>query len=507
MEESKRKSLPKGFTFTISIILLSITLVGMALFSQEWRKTQKTTFTELLPAEIARIEEKVSSDLSSITSAQLSVKNAYPYVQLDMATFFPYKKEGLPIADMNSYLFNLPENLRNTGAEAILISNINGSNATIINISSGSLVYSNDGPYDVATFFHPLGWQPIAIYANISCGKRANSIGNFMVSGGMAGSDNLYYALAYSDLVGVKNRFTNTPVANHQATLSVSYPDGTSLRFVSNFSSGLQKNYTSIYFTKSPSGALILPLDSPPKNNQIRDYSEYGNHFYAGNLGVTFEPACKIGGCLSFSGSQYLKKDSFSLTDSELSFPLGAERMTNGNFEDISGPPPNIWPGWAVTNPTPDEVYIGYALTPSTGFAALISNPAGYAGIDYTISQQITNLYENTFYTLSFLFNGSNGSYSIYDPAKNKYLRQDGSWATDFFAFETGATSSFSAITKEFVVPAGSSQIILTFFGANQGDVYYDSVSLRESSGLNGGFEQYYQIYAPGGGAAGVLPE
>ncbi|MEM4348089.1 MAG: hypothetical protein QXN37_00785 [Candidatus Anstonellaceae archaeon] len=496
---TKRK-LPKGFTFTISILILSITLIGMALFSQEWRKSQRTAFTELLPSEIARIEEQVSSDLAAVLGTKADIRKTQSSIHLTVSSTLPFKKEGHPIANLYEYAATLPENLRNSGVEAILVSWINGSNAFIMNISeSGGLFYSNDGPNDVIIYYHPLGWQPISIYATVNCSKSATNIGAFSVSGGQAGSDNLYYNLKYVDNIGTKTRFTNTPVSNHIATLQISYPDGTILLFVSNFSGLLSRNYTSISYTKSPSGALVLPLDSPASNMKVRDYSLYGLDFTVGGGQNTplFKLSCKSQGCMEFTGNQYMYRNNFSLTETEIIFPQGSELVSNGDFEDRNGIPPNIWPSWVVENNYPEDVYIGPALI-QNNWAAEISNPQGYASVDFYIYQNVY-LSENSFYTLQFLSQGQNGKYSIFDRSKGKYLQADGSWDSSEHLFETGVNSDFIRITKEFLLPLGSSEVTLKFFAAESGDVIYDAVSLKQSSGLNGGFEQYYSV----GGSSG----
>jgi hypothetical protein len=506
----KQAGTPRGFTFTISIVLLSITLIAMALFSQEWRKSQKVSFTELLPAETARLEERVSSDLGALLGADARVTKTSTSVSVDLSTQMPFKKEGSPIADMGDYASSLPASLRNTGAEVVLSANeINGSNASVVRVSdTGQMVYSNDGPFDVATYYHPLGWQPTTLFASIACGKDASVIGSFTVAGGTASTDNMYYRLAYVDAAGTMTRELNTHIGNHTAALSVSYPDGTQLSFLSQFSDGTPQNYTSISYTKSPRGAVILPLDLNSTNGTLRDYSENNLVFYLGqnDAAPTFQQSCKSRGCYSFGGNDYIQRPAISLTDTELNFSQGSELLTNGGFDDVLGTYPQSWTGWSVENQAPEYVFIESAAGGASGYAVMFANPMNYAGLDFYVYQTVSSLQENTFYTLSFLSKGTGGRYSIYDPTAGKYLQADGSWGANLYMAPTGASEgAYGAVTKEFALPLGSISARASFYASDISTAYYDSVSLKRFGGLNGGFEQYYQ--AEGSGGSGWEPE
>ncbi len=506
----KQAGSPRGFTFTISIVILSITLIAMALFSQEWRKSQKVSFTELLPAETARLEERVSSDLGALLGADARVTKTSTSVSVDLSTQMPFKKEGSPIAEMGDYASSLPSSLKNIGSEAVLSANeINGSNATVIRVSdTGQLVYSNDGGHDTATYYHPLGWQPTSILAIISCGKSASNIGSFAVAGGASGTDNLYYKLVHRDNIGTMIREYNTLVGNHTATLLVYYPDGTELSFISQFAAGILQNYTSISYTKSPSGEVILPLDTNSTDGTLRDYSGNNRVFYLGvdNAMPAFQPSCKSRGCYSFSGNSYIYGSTIQLTDMEIGFPPGPERLVNGGFEETGGTFPDSWTGWGVENTAPEQVFIGQTADSSSGYAVLIGNPYQFAGLDFYVYQTVSNMWENTFYTLSFMAKGAGSQYSIYDASASKYLQADGSWSVNLHMFQTGAEEgSYRAVTKEFVLPIGSTSTRVSFYASELSNAYYDSVSLKQFGGLNGGFEQYYQ--AEGSGGTGWEPE
>lgn len=175
----------KGFTFTISMLLLCLTMVAMASYAQEWRKSQQLSFTELLPSEGIRLQERVSAGLMEVLGADAYVrKTSSNTSSAKVEMRLPFKKEGLPIVDIKSYASGLPAALRGTGYEASLsANNLVNSSPTVTFISdSGSMVFSNDGPNDVAAYNHPRAWRPSTITADISCDKTSSSVGELAIS-------------------------------------------------------------------------------------------------------------------------------------------------------------------------------------------------------------------------------------------------------------------------------------------------------------------------------------
>ena len=133
-----------GFTFTLSIVLLALTLISVASFAQEWRKSQQVSFTEILPSESMRLQERVAASLGQIVGADGSIKSDSSSTVLSISTQQPFKREGESIAQISDYSESLPSNLRNLGYEAVLDANkISGSNsAVIVTSNNGSMLPS-----------------------------------------------------------------------------------------------------------------------------------------------------------------------------------------------------------------------------------------------------------------------------------------------------------------------------------------------------------------------------
>jgi len=509
----KHVSSPRGFTFTISIVILAITLIAMALFSQEWRKSQSVSFTELMPTETARLEERVSSDMGAILGADAHVSKTSTEVAVEISTKMPFKKEGMPLAEMGEYAASLPSTLRNTGSEAILSANsINGSTAAVMKVSdTGQLLYSNDGFNVLAIYFHPKGWQPKKISASIVCGKDASSFGSFVVDGGSGADGGLEYELRYTDSLRSYSA-KSAPPANSNAQLWITYPDKTQLVFRTQFSNALEQNYTSITYSKSPSGELIVPFDSNASGGYARDYSSNRRMLALGSgvYSPTWEPSCRNGGCYLFSGSQYITGPALQLTETPLYFAPSAERVANGGFENFTGTPnDNItdsWQGWGIQNDNPTLMLFLATNDSPVGYAVRVESKSssggdGAMGSDY-IYQAVNNIQENTAYALTFITKGTGGRYEIYDATAGKYLQASGGWGAEY-SFATGAPDVYMLVKKEFSLPLNSTSLQLRLLPSTDiGNVYYDEVSLTQSSGLNGGFEHYYKDngWAPGDG-------
>jgi len=498
----KQSSSPRGFTFTISIVILAITLIAMALFSQEWRKSQRVSFTELMPSEAARIEERVSSDMGAMLGADASVSKTSTDVTVDISSKMPFKKEGAPIAEMGDYAASLPSSLKNTGAEAVLSANeITGSTATVMKISdTGQLVYSNDGANDILTYYHPSGWQPSQISADIVCGKAASTVGAFSVTNPPITEDgnSLTYLLHYSDVQTSQRRDALALANGSSATLTVSYPDGTKLVFSSDIAGLPFNSNTRLSYTKSPGGALVLPFDENVSEGYVRDYSSSSHFFQAGAAAPIWSQNCKSGGCYSFLGANYMGGN-LQLTESALFLPAGGERVSNGGFESVSGMPddeePDSWLNWAISE---SEGVSFYSTSDSfSGYAVMVTNSAA-SQAGGNLHQTLTSLAENSPYALELRAKGASSGYAIstLSGGITKYLQADGTtWNTTSHEFLAAGyeQSSYTYMVREFVLPLGSNSATIYLYSPAKDEIaYYDGISVWQPGGFNGGFEYYY---------------
>jgi len=501
----------KGFTFTLSIVLLSLTLIAVASYATEWRKSQQVSFTEILPSETMRLQERVGADMGQMAQADASVKKDNSTTTLSVSTSAPFKREGEPLAKLSDYTESLPANLRNLGYEAVLDTNsMGGSNSTVIVTSgNGSLVHSNDGAYDITTFNLPSGITPDAIYATISCGKQASSVGDITSIGSAGSGYGLYYVVNYTE-PGGRNYLRNYYAPpNSNVSLRVVYPDDTLLYFESRMGPGGQ-NRTSIHYTKSSGGALILPFGDN-SSGVVRDYSLFRQNvtLAAGSSAPSWKADCSRGGCYYFDGTgKYMSvPGGVELTDAEIPLPLGGEKIYDPWFESFSSLSCSTDSECGFDDQKTDTWYYwtNVGADQYNYFDATKSQAQSYIGLHAFTEQEnsVANIYAqadhlqpSTTYTLTFWSKEDAGRYKI-ELSDGKCLTQAGDWGTPPCAyFTTLPSSAYARTTKEFTTPPGSSMLtafIRLFPGASaNSDVYYDSVSLKQSSGMNGGFENYY---------------
>ena len=513
-----------GFTFTLSIVLLAITLMAVASFAQEWRKSQQVSFTEILPSESMRLQERVAAGVGQMVQADGSVKSGNASTTLSVSSSQPFKREGESLAQISDYSESLPSNLRNLGYEAVLDANkISGSSsAVIVTSDNGSLVHSNDGAYDVTSFYQPNGFVPSAIYATISCNKQATSVGDISSVGGSGSGGGQYYAINYTEPSG-RSYFRNyyaSPGSN--TTLSITYPDNTLLYFDSRFSPSGQ-NRTSIHYTKSSSGALILPF-SQNSTGAVRDYSRFSENVTLADGGnaPTWKSGCSRGGCYQFDGAgDYMYvPGGVRFTDSEIPMPLGAEKITDPWFETFGGeaaPDDGVGDEWYYWHAEGDGASDIFDATQDASTAQSYYSVRAIAAPESagtaSIYQEVEGISPSTPYVLSFWSKSAGGSAGRYrleiqaDPVngvERQCLESDGTWAVACNAYFSSApsTAAYSRTTREFMMPPGASPaslysvpltlIVRLYPPSPSGEVDYDSVSLKQSAGMNGGFESYY---------------
>ena len=615
----ERKSSELGFTFTLSIAILAITLIAVASFAQEWRKGQQVSFTEILPSESVRLQERVAADFGQIVQADASVRTENATTTLSISTQQPFKSEGQPIAKISDYSESLPSNLRNLGYEAVLdANNMSGSNAAVILTSSnGSLVHSNEGAYDITTFYQPNGLDPSTIFASISCNKQASSVGELAQMGGSGTGTGQYYVVNYTEPSGRSYLRNFYALPNSNTTMSITYPDNTLLYFDSQFSPAGQ-NRTSVHYTKSSAGALILPFDQN-STSIVRDYSLFRENvtLASGAKAPVWVPDCSRGGCYQFDGNDSMSvQGGVDLTGGEIPLPLGAEMVKDPWFEVFSVPPKpddfqsDDWYYWKISDdgsgavfdatsanaqslysvhamssadaggdmgkplfisnqdpddfleqfkrymepyklsmPTDDDMknimsmqegqtlklnlgesacsvvmkdkLLYFYVTDSNGGGSPPGKEFGTVGTsDSNIYQDVEGISPSALYTLSFWSMSGRarglGRYSIEispDHARGMSsplcLDSSGDWndkCNTYFTVQP--TSQYARTVKEFMTPSKFDGKIFTdpltlairLYPPTSGDIYYDSASLKQSSGMNGGFESYY----PEGGS--ILP-
>lgn len=505
----------KGFTFTLSIVLISITLLAMAAFSKDWRAGQQESFTEILPSEALFTDQRVSSDLAKMLGASALVeKENGTTASLDLSVQMPFKKEGASLADMAGYAESLSSTLRTAGFEAVLsASGINGSNATVMSLfGTGTLVQSNGGPYDTAAYYHPTGTSPSEVYVTISCNRTGGDVGTLSVAGANQ-TGGYYFHLNYTESGGRQYLADCISPPESNTTLSIIHSDLSQIFFESSFSQNNSRNRTSLHYTKSPSGFLILPFD---ENGTPIDYSIFENNLSLGDgaASPTWASSCKSGGCYEFDGvDDYISGANLIVFESELPPLLGIERVSNGTFENFTGIADDgitdSWPAWSITNPDPAAVFFDATNDSVTGYAVKIINLGGAAG-DNHISQAISDLWENTAYTLSFQSKGLGGGFRIVDATNasaEKYLQAGGTWDAASADLPTNAnSSSYRNVAKQFSLAMNSSVVRIEFLpNGTTGNVSYDSITMKQSAGQNSGFESYYNDTGPAG--TGFVPE
>lgn len=490
----------RGFTFTVSVLIISITLISMAAFSQEWRRSQQASFTELLPSEASRVQEGVSADFAQMSSASASVRRpSASTASVEISASLPFKKEGAQLADAAEYSASLPMVLRGKDFEAVVsAAGFSGSNATVMRFfDSGELAENNSGPHDVLTYYHPIGDAPANITLAIFSNKEYVSAGELLIVNASGSGDGCNYTITYSEGSGRGFSRTASAAKTSNASLTISYLDGTQLRIESNFSPSLARNFTRIYYTKSPGALLVLPLDQ----NATTDYSQFAVSMSLGGGVAGQSPQwvsdCRAGGCFSFDGSNdFISASNLPLAESAVEFAQGPERLANGGFEATSG---SYWANWSVEN-VDDLIYD--SSTAHSGSHAALMYPGSEA--DNFIYQQAGNLLENTQYTFSFWSSGAAARYRIIDSTTGLYLQAGGGWGSAY-TFTGSSSAGFAKTARAFSLPLGSSSATAYLMPPSSGTVYYDDASLRSSPGMNGGFEYYYKDIGPGG--SGFVPE
>ncbi|GEM_PF-1871152 len=515
----------KGYTFTISIILISAAIITLAAFALEWRKSQGQAQANLAHATQAlRLSGIIGYDFSSLIGQSTQISKNGTHASVSLQTTFPFSKEGLALANLSKYSRQIPMLVKEHPYELVLVSNgFMGQQATVVNLpDSGAYSHSNNGQNntDNISYTHPQGWSPAYIDLSIYCEKNYESIVPLAASGG--GSPAINYTVAYSDL-GSKETTSILADPVSITSYSVNFSDGTNLSFISNLSA--DGNLTTVSYTKSPSAHLVLTFDSNVSSTDtgaILDYSQFANNMTLGGgtqaNAPLWEPGCIRGyGCYRFDGSDdYINRSNIDFTQAEVSFPPTANLLSNNDFETYEGTQDDgetdTFENWGMENPTAPNIYFDSTATAQSGSNAVKIYSTDSPDTD-RIYQQVS-LVQNARYMVSFWTRGdgsTTGKYRVYDEDTGNYLQDDGSWSGEATPLDTGVSgSTWQQIEKEFVVPTGSSTIDIEFVPATSGGdeyiFYVDNVTFYNSTNFNGGFEYYsgpdFNNWAVGAGSA-----
>ena len=297
----------QGFTYTVSALMIALTLISMAYFSSQWRASQQLSYNEVLPSDSFWLASKVSGDLRSLTGAYAEIiKTGNSTADVLVSVSFPLEKEGADAVDISQYPARLASTLRGSGVEASLYSGMSGSSSTVIFLpDSGSLSLQNSLGSDVAAITHPLGWQASRFNMTLYINKRVALLSNITVQNG--GGTAIPYSITIREQDGrtFVRSASACPACN--ATLTAFFDDGSTLAVRSSLSAS--SNSTSINYTKSPGAYLVLPFDSNSTLSLggVADYSVFQNNLSLGGGSSANAPAwsvsCKSGSCFLFDGS------------------------------------------------------------------------------------------------------------------------------------------------------------------------------------------------------------
>ncbi|MCX8198219.1 MAG: carbohydrate binding domain-containing protein [Candidatus Micrarchaeota archaeon] len=500
-----------GFTFTISSLIIALTLISLAQFSSDWSRSRQASIEISLQDEPLSVQNAIASDFASMLGAKGGIRRtgAGSAVSSASATF-PFEQEGLPFGSAKDYSLFLAAAASKSGLEISIYPNISSAGGTALFYpKNGSFDIASQGQFDKATYIHPAGWAPSEINITLRSLKAAQSVGEFVVQNeeSMQEPETITYNLLYFE---PGKSFSRTAIAqrSHNLSLQILYPDQTQILIHSGFSMSLQKNYTSISYTKSPGAYLVFPFESP---NPLADYYNHGFFFELGGGMPESSPQhvedCISGSCYEFDGvDDYLNISLLDFTQSPPSFRKGKDRMQDGDFEYFYGEPDDLsqdyWPSWDVEQG--GASYFDATRDAKVGaFALRISPDQSSSG---RIVQRVDNLLENTEYTLSFWARGSSQVQYAISNERDEWLQPDGSWGGGHHLLSASAPGdAYKKIETKFALPRGQSMARIYLYASPDYEVYFDGVQLRRTEGLNGGFEHYYSDWGPQGG--GLVPE
>ena len=513
----------RGYTFTISVIFIAAVIIAAASYAREWRRQQDASFAANLPGSDALVvAPAVAGGYASLLGVSGNIAKNATHTSITVSGRFPFRKEGEALSDLHAYAAGLADSSRNSLKDEIaLFAGGAGTNGTVLLLpDGGSVSYGNNGSgyEDQMLYVHPEGWTPAVTSLVVYCNKSAESTVSYLAQTGGRGLKNRNYYASYSDPgTDISGDFAAATASD--VIYSVSFADGSNLSLVSNLSpSGT--NALKLSYTKSPGAYVVLPFDgnaSPSRIGTVIDYSQYGNNFTLGAGGGFYAPVwrsdCHTGGCYRFAGSpeyMYAPHINFSERNVEMDSP---ELLADGGLEALDKGTPDDgqndkWAKWQLDFGGGSTVFDATALFPHSGNygVKVIYSADSPISTDAFYQQPDTDIHHGVEYTLSFWQKDDDGtsraSYRIFDKTTNRYLQQDGiSWKADANGGTLqagGASTSYTQVQRTFSADPGAGDptaIIIQFVpDPNTGGAsmyYLDDVSLKDTTGLNGGFELY----------------
>ncbi|MEM4633911.1 MAG: hypothetical protein QW275_02030, partial [Candidatus Anstonellaceae archaeon] len=159
MDKASRVS--AGFTFTISALVISLTLISMAQFSSDWRRSQQAS-SEMTPSKLPfGIQNSLASDFSSILGVKANADRTGTYsARSKVEINFPFEQEGMNRKRVEKYPFLLGGAVSQSGLEVSLyLQPIIENKSVMLFPKNGSLDIGEDGQFEYAIYNHPEGWS------------------------------------------------------------------------------------------------------------------------------------------------------------------------------------------------------------------------------------------------------------------------------------------------------------------------------------------------------------
>ena len=477
----------RAYAFALSLIVLVTTLVALAAFASTWRRAQEQTSSSLaLPSDGARISERINGDLGNILGVRAEVKKNSSSVAVVSKISLPFKKEGLPLADLADYAKSIQATLSGSVPYEIALApnGVPSSEIAAISIPGiGSVRAGNNGTNgtDFATYsFLPgLGISNISVLA--FCGK-ANKVGVSVPPAILSNPTGV--ALSYNDTSGQAVSGYTTVNASSSSSFSISFSDGTNFSLAARLSNISQSNIT-ISYTKSPGAALVLTFDanSTSATGGVPDYSQSGSNMTLGGGNSSRSPAwlgtgCHSHGCYSFDGaSDFINGTALDFTEAPVGYAETTYRL-NGGFENNSSA--NTFYNWAaVGNATSsDFTQTSDYHSGARALSAASTNASAYAYNNKAV------LLGDTQYSLEFWAKQTSPRYAIFDTGNGKYLSLNGSWESALQILNGSVGGGYTKFVRNFrTLPSSVGAVEVRFYAPQAGQTAkVDDVSLTKVS-------------------------
>jgi hypothetical protein len=313
-----------GFTFAISAIIISLTLLSLSEFKSEWIRMTDYSLQDKTPSFIF-LKSKISQDLSEIFKVKGNAVREYSLGSLtfyNLSINFPFDREGV---NLSKKLSKYASSYRSENIGISIFSNLSGEyKKAIIFSDNASLSLTNELPLDVVVFRGPNSGVPRSINIVVKTSNIIESEPKFFQQS-LGGASSVGYNFIISD--SLENHIFQISFQEtlyHNDTFYVKFVDGSELIIQSSY----PPFFIYAYYTKSPSSYLVLPFDFPAP---LKDYSKFNHSFAYSNVYIT-NSDCIFGDCLVFNPSSQI--------NSSIPFQISVSHINidNGDFE-------NVYPG------------------------------------------------------------------------------------------------------------------------------------------------------------------